>query len=62
MHGDMPADAVFKINEIAILNHLSDHPNQPAPKNVANRLKACGQLEARWNGHGVDSERSQRIG
>jgi hypothetical protein len=44
-----PADSVFTSNEIAVLNHLSDHPNLPAPKNVAHYLTRVAQLGGHLN-------------
>jgi hypothetical protein len=38
------ADAVFTENEIAILNHLTGNPEQPAPKNVAHYVLAVAKL------------------
>ena len=38
------ADAVFTETEIAILNHLSDDPEQPAPKNIVHYLLAVAKL------------------
>jgi hypothetical protein len=46
---NMPADSVFTRNEIAVLNHLSGHSNQTAPRNVAHYLQRVAQLGGHLN-------------